>query len=203
MPRQQTLEASIAWSHDLLSPPEQVLLRRLSVFVGGCTLDDAEAVVADEQLPQGDVLDVLDRLVAQSVDATRHDGGRYQVLETVRQYGVDANPTCPCETTLAGQERHAHHCRDPVTWTAQFGPELDGRGDIAAFARLVADIDNIRATLDHLVDTTRWNDLRQNRLGVRPAVEGSFAPSGGHIPARPELLTRAPSSEQQLSQPQM
>ena len=50
LPRQATLEASITWSHDLLSEPEKVLFRRLSVFAGGCTLDAAEAVCSDDDV---------------------------------------------------------------------------------------------------------------------------------------------------------
>ena len=103
LPRQATLEASITWSHDLLSEPEKVLFRRLSVFAGGCTLDAAEAVCSDDDLvPALAVLDLLDRLVAQSLVTLddQPDPPRYRLLETVRQYGAgrldaagETNPT--------------------------------------------------------------------------------------------------------------
>ena len=91
-PRQQTIRATVAWSHDLLSPPEQRLLRRLSVFVGGWTLEAAEAV-AD---PSGDlgigVLDGLASLVDKSL-VTQHElpGGaaRFGMLETVREFAAE------------------------------------------------------------------------------------------------------------------
>jgi predicted ATPase/class 3 adenylate cyclase/DNA-binding CsgD family transcriptional regulator len=88
MPRQQTLEASIAWSYDLLALDEQRLLRRLSVFAGGCTLEAAEGVCADEHLDAYAVFDLLDRLVGHSLvqaDDTP-EGARFRLLETIRQF---------------------------------------------------------------------------------------------------------------------
>ncbi len=83
LPRQQTLRALMDWSYDLLSEPEQELLRQLSVFVGGWTFEAAQAVCA--ALP---VLNLLTRLIDKSlVVAEEHDGqARYKLLETVRQY---------------------------------------------------------------------------------------------------------------------
>src|SRR5207247_3695684 len=57
LPRQQTLRAAVEWSHHLLTPAEQVLFRRLSVFAGGWTLESAERVCADDDLRSPDVLD--------------------------------------------------------------------------------------------------------------------------------------------------
>ena len=90
LPRQQTLAASITWSHDLLTEAQRVALRRLSVFVGGFTLQAAEHVVADHDVIQVlDVLDLLDGLVQQSlIQLDDGPGGtvRYRMLETVRQF---------------------------------------------------------------------------------------------------------------------
>jgi non-specific serine/threonine protein kinase len=94
-PRQQTLRATIEWSYDLLSPNERLLLQRLSVFAGGCTLEAAEAVCADAagaSLAAAQVYGVLASLVDQSmVVAERRPGeeSRYHLLETVRQYAGD------------------------------------------------------------------------------------------------------------------
>ncbi len=86
--RQQTLLATLQWSHDLLTLPEQVLLRRLAVFAGGFELAAAEAVCADEQLPAQAIADVAARLVEKSLVST--DGAsrapRYQLLESVRLF---------------------------------------------------------------------------------------------------------------------
>jgi len=85
-PRQQTLLALIDWSYELLTEAEKLLLRRLSVFAGGWTLEAAEAVGGDGDLPVADVLDVLTNLVEKSLVATDADGTRYRLLETVREY---------------------------------------------------------------------------------------------------------------------
>ena len=85
-PRQQTLRALIDWSYDLLTDPEKVLLRRLSVFAGGWTLETAEAVCTGDGLDETDVLELLTHLVDKSLVAIDADGSRYRLLETVREY---------------------------------------------------------------------------------------------------------------------
>jgi predicted ATPase/DNA-binding SARP family transcriptional activator len=86
--RQQTLRRTVDWSHELLSEPQRVLFRRLAVFRGGWTLDAAQAVVPAPSPPVADVLDLLDRLVKQSLVVADPSGGhtRYRMLETLRQY---------------------------------------------------------------------------------------------------------------------
>ncbi len=86
--RQQTLEATLEWSHELLSPDERMLLRRLSVFAGGFELASVEAVCAGGGLDGRDLADVLARLVEKSLVAFEGHGGdrRYRLLETVRLY---------------------------------------------------------------------------------------------------------------------
>jgi len=92
LPRQQTLRALIDWSYDLLSENERLLLRRLSVFAGGWTLEAAEEVCVgqDDTLPY-DVLDLLTQLVNKSLVVVITEGSqsgetRYRMLETIRQY---------------------------------------------------------------------------------------------------------------------
>ena len=90
LPRQQTLRASIDWSHDLLSLPERVLLRRLAVFSGGWTLEAAEEVGAGGEIEQaGSVLEILTNLVEKSLVAADAPNERYHFLETVRQYALE------------------------------------------------------------------------------------------------------------------
>ncbi len=86
--RQQTLRAAVDWSHALLTEQERLLFRRLAVFRGGWTLGAADAVVPGVGLPAGAVLDVLDRLVKQSLVVVDAGGGhtRYRMLETLREY---------------------------------------------------------------------------------------------------------------------
>ncbi|HEX2740255.1 MAG TPA: BTAD domain-containing putative transcriptional regulator [Rubrobacter sp.] len=90
--RHQTLRATLDWSYELLSRPEQVLFRRLSVFAGGWTLDAAEVVGAGEGIQEDDVLDLLSQLVNKSmvvVDSADGSGLRYRMLEPVRRYGLE------------------------------------------------------------------------------------------------------------------
>jgi predicted ATPase len=86
LPRQQTLRATIDWSHNLLSDPERTLLRRLSVFTGGWTLEATEAICVGVGLEAFEVVDVLTRLVDKSLVVFDEGGARYRMLETVRQY---------------------------------------------------------------------------------------------------------------------
>jgi len=79
-PRQETLRATIEWSHDLLDAAERALFARLAVFEGGCTLEAAEQVCDAE-------LDTLASLVDKSL--VRHTGGRYWMLETIREYAAE------------------------------------------------------------------------------------------------------------------
>jgi predicted ATPase len=86
--RQQTLEAALDWSYELLADPERVLLRRLAVFAGGFTLEAAEAVCGDDGLDEAQVADLLARLVEKSLVAAEERRGtrRYRLLETIRAY---------------------------------------------------------------------------------------------------------------------
>jgi predicted ATPase/transcriptional regulator with XRE-family HTH domain len=88
--RQQTMRDTIAWSHDLLSPNEQAVFRRLAVFPGGCTIDAAEAVAGTDETR--DVFDAMVGLVDGSL--LRQEEGlegepRFRMLETVREFGLE------------------------------------------------------------------------------------------------------------------
>jgi len=89
LPRQQTLRALIDWSYDLLIEAERVVLRRLAVFAGGWTLEAAEAVASGADVLQGDVLDLLTHLVEKSLVVLEAGGGRYRLLDSVRQYAQE------------------------------------------------------------------------------------------------------------------
>lgn len=89
--RQQTLRASVDWSHALLTEPERILLRRLAVFMGGFDFQAAQAVGAGSDVEVYQVLDQLGLLVDKSlvVAETARSGMRYRLLETVRQYASE------------------------------------------------------------------------------------------------------------------
>jgi predicted ATPase len=94
LPRHQTLRASIDWSYNLLSEPERIMLRRLSIFAGSWRLQAAEQVCAHafedcQPLCPEDILDLLSSLVDKSLVITDHETAgrvRYRMLETIRQY---------------------------------------------------------------------------------------------------------------------
>jgi hypothetical protein len=89
--RQQTLRASVDWSHNLLTESERVLLRRLAVFMGGFDLDAAQAVGAASEVERYQILDQLGLLVDKSLVVADDAAGdmRYRMLETVRQYALE------------------------------------------------------------------------------------------------------------------
>ena len=89
--RHRTLTAALDWSHDLLLPPEQALLRRSAVFAGPATLDALEAVTPGGDLDELEVLDLAAALVDRSLVVTEVDGGvtRHSLLETVRRYALE------------------------------------------------------------------------------------------------------------------
>jgi predicted ATPase len=105
--RQRTLRGAIDWSYGLLSEPEQKLLRRLSVFVGGCTLEAAEAV-CDTKADLGlDLLDgmasMVDKSLAQQIESATGES-RFVLLETIREYGLEKL----AESGEEAQTRQAH-----------------------------------------------------------------------------------------------
>ena len=89
--RQQTLRASVEWSHALLTETERILFRRLAVFLGGFDLDAAQAVAGAEDIERYQVLDQLTLLIDKSLVVAENAGGstRYRLLETVRQYVLE------------------------------------------------------------------------------------------------------------------
>jgi predicted ATPase/DNA-binding CsgD family transcriptional regulator len=89
--RQQTLRASVEWSHALLTEPERILFRRLAVFLGGFDLDAAEAVAGSAELERYQVLDQLSLLVDKSLVVAETISGstRFRLLETMRQYAQE------------------------------------------------------------------------------------------------------------------
>jgi predicted ATPase/DNA-binding NarL/FixJ family response regulator len=89
--RQQTLEATLDWSHALLTDAEQVMFRRLAVFAGGCDLEAAEAVCTGDGISASDVLEPLARLADKSLVQVenRPSGARYRFLAPVRQYALE------------------------------------------------------------------------------------------------------------------
>jgi predicted ATPase/class 3 adenylate cyclase len=150
--RQQTMRATIAWSENLLSPPERALFRRLAVFVGGATLDAVESICL---APDGvepleiDALDGLGALVNQSLIQQREEDGeaRFGMSHVIREYAL--------EELEAGGESEAlrgAHANRLLTFAESLQQQLRGSRQIERMAQLEREVDNIRAALGWLLE---------------------------------------------------
>jgi predicted ATPase/transcriptional regulator with XRE-family HTH domain len=149
IPRQQTLKATIEWSYNLLTDQEQILFRRLSVFSGGFTLEVAETVCSDARLSSAETFEILGKLIDKSlvVAPPRLSGGlktgRYHLLETIRQFGLEE--LAQVGETEYIQERHA---RTYLALAEATGLILTGNRQLEALQRLEVEYPNLRAALD-------------------------------------------------------
>ena len=145
LPRQQTLRAAIDWSYALLSVEERLLLRRLSVFAGGCTLEAVEAVCA-VNAEGSSTLDGLASLVAKSMahaDRRQGDEARYRLLELVRQYAQEKLEESAETTELA-----ARHCDYYLAFADRAVPKLSGGERQTWNGKFQAEHDNLRQGID-------------------------------------------------------
>ena len=151
-PRQRTVRATLDWSYNLLSEEEKALFRRLSVFTGGFALEAAEAVGANEETDAEDVLELLGRLVEQSLVLAQpcEDSGevRYGMLEPVRQYGLER-----LELSNEAEEVRQRHAEYYLALAEQTEPELWGPRQVALLERLEEEHDNLLAVLQWARET--------------------------------------------------
>ena len=146
LPRHQTLRALLDWSYDLLTPEEQILLGRLSVFAGGWVLAAAEAVTSQGDAGDWLVLDRLAALVDKSlVQADETYGStRYRLLETVRHYAAERLAQ---RGGAELEETRAAHRDYYLSLVETAGPLVRGSDEAVWLDRLEAEFDNIRAAL--------------------------------------------------------
>ncbi len=146
LPRQQTLRATIDWSHDLLDGRERTLFRRLGIFVNGFTLEGAVATASGEDLSESEVFELLASLVDKSLVLAESDGDaqRYRLLESTRAYALEKLKDGAEHDRLA--ERHLRYLRDRFAVS---------RGQLERTARLTeyyaafaTEVEDIRAALD-------------------------------------------------------
>jgi predicted ATPase/class 3 adenylate cyclase/DNA-binding CsgD family transcriptional regulator len=156
--RQQTLRKTIDWSYDLLEEDEKTLFRRLSVFVGGCTLDAAEAVCNANRDLGEDVLDAVARLVDKSLlrQAAEIDSEpRLLMLETIREYGLER-----LEASGEAEAMRRQHATFFLQVALESFPKMHSAEQATWFKRLEADHDNLRAAL-------RWMlERREVQMGL-------------------------------------
>jgi len=139
--RQQTLRASVDWSHALLTEPERVLFRRLAAFMGGFDLDAAQTVAGSGQVERYQVLDQLSLLVDKSLVVADDSRGRtrYRLLETVRQYAQEKLGESVEADVVRARHRH-HYTAMAALLDAPAGGDYQQRIEQADI-----EIDNLRA----------------------------------------------------------
>jgi predicted ATPase len=190
--RQRTLEATIAWSHELLDPDGQRLFARLSIFSGSWTLEAAETVCGDDL----DVLEGLGSLVDASLvrRAELPDGGlRFSMLETIREFATARLTEADDDERRALDRRHAEFFRD-LAEAAE--PNLTKGDQVVWLSRLDQEVDNIRVALER---AERSDDVERRETGMRTAAalwrywsqRGRMAGERAHL----ERLLAGPAAE--------
>ena len=191
--RQQTLRAAIDWSYDLLSAAEQRLFRRLSVFVGGCTLEGAEAVCDTKGDLDLDLLDgmtsMVDKSLMQQVEPVNGES-RFVMLETIREYArekLDASS----EEALT-KRAHAAYClvlaeeeasdrdKDGADWLERFALEHDNFRAALEWLTETGDAEwglRLGAALFRFWQTREYLTEGRDRLGRLLKIAGAAAPT--------------------------
>ena len=191
--RQQTLRASVDWSHALLTESERVLFRRLATFMGGFDLDAAQAVAGATEVERFQVLDQLSLLVDKSLVVAENAAGatRYRLLETVRQYALeklgesgeaddvrgrhrdhytsmatrlDAPARDDYEQLIEHAEMNVDNLRAAFTWSYE-------NDDIARSLELASSLQPLFLARGRLVEGLAWLDAAlTNRAGNQPKL---------------------------------
>jgi predicted ATPase/class 3 adenylate cyclase len=155
--RHQTLRAAIDWSYNLLSTNEQTLFHRLSVFVGGWTLEAAEFVCEGGAVQSDDILDLLEQLIHKSLVIKEEAGNesRFRMLETIRQYTHEKLVESGESNAL--RDRHLSFF---VKLVEQAEPELYRSNQVFWLNKLDDEIDNFRTALEWALPTDVESGLR-------------------------------------------
>ena len=166
--RHRTLEATVDWSYELLSETERRVLRALSVFPGGWSLEAAEEVCSGDGVAKDDMLDLLSHLVDKSLVVVEDDGAggrRYRYLETVRQYGRDR--LLRSGETEGVRNRHLEFF---FALALRAEPELRGRRQASWLRTLHLEYDNLRSALDWCMSSAESSEQRDRALDFATAL---------------------------------
>jgi predicted ATPase/class 3 adenylate cyclase len=151
--RHQTLRAAIDWSYDALGEAERVLLRRISVFAGGFSLEAAEGACAFGQVITADVVDLLGQLIDKSLLTMEPhlDRARYRLLETIRQYGQE-------KLVAAGEVemQRVRHQQYFLTWAERAQRRMWGPDQAAAMEEVHDDADNVAQAVAWSLARDEW-----------------------------------------------
>jgi predicted ATPase len=157
--RQQTLRATIDWSHSLLTESEQRLFRRMAVFAGGCTVDDVDAVCAD---PGASSLDDLESLVDKGLVQLDGQGNRLLMLQTIAEYARE-------RLDAAGEaaEVALRHARRYAAFAHEICGGVEGTEQVRSVERGILDDVNIAVALDTLLAAAKSGDGAACDEGLR------------------------------------
>ena len=191
--RQQTLRNTIDWSYDLLNEAEQKLVRRLSVFWGGCTLEGAEAVCNTQGDLGADILELMSSLVDKSLVQQPEQGNdepRFRMLETIREYSMERLEKSGEDA--ATKRAHAAYC---LVIAEEGNPELKEAERAEWLNRCDIEHDDFRAALDWLLQTRdldwgfrfcmalfRFWDMREHSAEGRARLEQILQLAGSEYP---------------------
>jgi DNA-binding CsgD family transcriptional regulator/tetratricopeptide (TPR) repeat protein len=193
--RQQTLRNTIAWSYNLLEVQEQQLFRRLSVFVGGCTLEAIEAIntVFDNNQGGDQVLDRVASLIDKSIlQQTEQEGEqpRLVMLETIREYGLEA-----LETSGEMEVARQAHAEFYLRLAEEAEPELRGAQSALWLERLEREHDNLRAVMQWLLEQERARQRKEMALRLGIALKEFWFVRGSYSEGRAFLEQALAGSE--------
>jgi len=161
--RQQTLRATIEWSHSLLDEPEQRLFRRLAVFAGGCRVADVEAVCAD---PGTTCLDQLESLADKALVQIDPQGDRLRLLETIREFAGERLGAAGEAEELAA--RHAQRYADVAR---EIRDGVEGDAQVASIERGIEEEANLQAALDRLRARAQAGDRHACEIGLQMCAD--------------------------------
>jgi predicted ATPase/DNA-binding CsgD family transcriptional regulator len=196
--RQQTLRASVDWSHALLTDSERILFRRLAVFLGGFELDAGQAVAGGSEVERYQVLDQLTLLVDKSLVVAENASGRtrYRLLETVRQYALEK--LGESGEAEAVRERH----RDHYMSLAALLDAASGSGHEQRLDQIEVEIDNLRSAFAWSLEAADTSKALQLASSLQPLwqsrgrileglawLEAGLRDAGAHV--EPAVRARA------------
>ena len=149
--RQRTLQATIDWSFDLLTPLERTFFVRLAVFAGGCEVSAAEAVCAGDELARSDIWELLASLADKSMVQveTSGDRSRYRLLETIREYAQERLREQAGDVAVRLQRAHLEYY---LGFAEETGPLWQGLHARHALEGLTVERENLRAALATSLD---------------------------------------------------
>jgi len=157
--RHQTLRATIAWSHALLSEPEQRSFRRLAVFAGGCSVADGEAVCAESG---ESCLEQLESLVDKALVQVDNQDDRLRMLQTIEEFARD-------QLRAAGEasEIALRHARRYAERAREIRDGIEGSQQVGSLERGIAEEGNLQEAIEMLLETARSGDEVATDLGMQ------------------------------------